>query len=115
MDNLDPRLTSFISGIVAILVPIANQTFGWHLTTGTVLTLVGALVALGALEVGHGRNKALSVNPLSDISNILGQFPALIEEVAGRLQNPATSNHPGITAAGDLAKQGEIKVKDVLK
>jgi len=109
MNNLDPRLTSFISGIVAILVPIANQSFGWHLTTGTVLALVGALLGLGALEVGHAHNKALQPGAfLPELMKALEVVPGLVEEITKRTNRPVDS---GIKAAGDMARG--VTVQDV--
>ena len=108
MNNLDPRLTSFISGIVAILVPIANQSFGWHLTTGTVLALVGALLGLGALEVGHAHASALKQSPAPEIAGILQSVSGLIDETTKRVNRPVDS---GIKATGDMARG--VTVQDV--
>ncbi len=110
MDNLDPRLTSFVSGVVAILVPIANQTFGWHLTTGTVLTIVLGLVALGLMEVGHAHASAVKQSPMQEIMELLKTLPNLIEETAKRVNRPVD---PGIKAAGDMARG--VTVQDVVK
>ena len=106
MKSLNPRVTSFVSGLIGVLVPIANQAFGWHLATGTVVTIVGALVALGAMEVGHGRNAAIAVNPLADIVTVLQQAPALVEEIAKRINRPVD---PGIKASGDMARGVTVK------
>jgi hypothetical protein len=80
VNEINPRVTSFVSGIVAALVPVANQLFGWHLDQGTVLTIVLGLIAIALAEVGHAHAKTRA-NVAGDVTQVLKALPQLISEL----------------------------------
>jgi hypothetical protein len=102
VNEINPRVTSLVSGIVAALVPVANQLFGWHLDQGTVLTIVLGLIAIALAEVGHAHAKA-QTNVAGDVIQVLKAVPELIAEIQ-KANGNAAGQVADKSGAGQTAK-----------
>lgn len=82
---MDSKVASAISGVLAVLVPVADAVFHWHLQSAIVYSIVIGLLGLAGVFLGHAHLAQIDSahgTILQRIEAVLGDVVAALGEVA---------------------------------
>ncbi len=91
---MDSKAASAISGVLAVLVPVADAAFHWHLQAPVVYGAVAGLLGLAGVFLGHAHLSALDKHHgtiLQRVEGVLGSVAEALGELHAKPKDTAAA------------------------